>query len=551
MLIESFIKDLTKQEGCARVASTILEETAHLIKARSVAVGAAKCIFNARLVEVFGASGFLQSIIPGKGSLVHQILAIAFPRAFIDSEDPRKCVDDAIEKLEDAGVLIEPSSTLIANAKSDAIKMLETALLEIPEIAERINLDVNKARVYTETQLMSCRLHVWGILDALVEDRTNRRAIVIDWKTSEEAKAPQIYEPDIAQVTIYAMLVAERLGFDDPRYPVKNGYIVPVIIRPRGRNLVSSLSPAYPTISRRYDISELLDRCILAAEHLTLLVSDVRKFAGTFYDRICRYDSGGGIRASAFRKVPPGLPRGNPHNEDKFPCKVCFLRSECKFYIATFEDPEEMDKLAFKARLATHSVRENALMPYKEVYEIFKSGFDPQIFEFGGIFTLERSGNRVDIFKEAYVENDLIIVRRKLRENEIEEGRIISVREGKPVATFFNEDIPNPLLRLCVVGRVEEVRLDGDDVIVSIGMPNIPSKLQPILFGYYLRKWFELGDEVLAIETNVDLTQMELKAIDAYHRGTKLKIKSLKTEIKNAKEEALEILFGKPPEWWF
>ena len=550
MLIESFIRDLTNQEGCARVASRMLDETAHLIKARSVAVGAAQCIFNARLVEVFGASGFLQSIIPGKGSLVHQILAIAFPKAFLDSEEPEKCVDDAVEKLEDAGVITDPSPTLIMNAKKDAATMLSTAIGKVHEISDIIGLDVGKARVYTEMQLMSYRLHVWGVLDALVEDRTNRRAIVIDWKTSEESRAPQIYDPDIAQVAIYAMLVAERLGYDDPRYPVIKGNIVPVIIRPRGRNLVSSLSPVYKTIERKYDISDLLDRCILAAEHLTLMVSDVRKFAGTFYDRICRYDSGG-VRASAFRRTPPDLPRGNPKNENKFPCRICFLRSECDFYIATFEDPEKIDKLAYKTRIATHSVRENALMPYKEVYEIFRHGFDPEIFKLSEVFKLEMSGNRIDIFNEAYVENDLIILKRKLRKGEIEEGRIISVREGKPVAAFFNEEIQNPLLRLCFVGRVEELRDDGDYIYCSIGTPSIPSKLQPILFGYYLKKWLELGDEVIALETNVDLTQMELKAIDAYHRGTKIKIKSLKNELEMAKEEALEILFGKLPNWWF
>jgi len=549
MLIENFIRELINQEGCARVATQILRETAHLIKARSVAVGAAQCIFNARLVEAFGASGFLQSIIPGKGNLVHQILAIAFPRVLLDSEDPEHCIDETIEKLEDYGILSEPSLTLILNAKNDAKTMLETALKELPEIADKIGLNFDKARVYTETQLMSYRLHVWGVLDALVEDRTTRRAIVIDWKTSEESRAAQIYEPDIAQVCIYAMLVAERLGFEDPRYPVIKGHIVPIIIRPRGRNLVSSLSPAYPTITRRYDMEDLLNRCILSAEHLTLMVSDIRKLAGETYDRICRYDTGK-VRASAFKRTPPELPRGNPNKETKFPCRVCFLRDECKFYIATFEEPEEMDKLAYKARLATHSIRENALMPYKEVYEMIGHGFDPKIFEYGEIFKLERSGNRVDIFREAFVDGDLIVLKRELRKKEVEEDRTISIREGKPVALFFNEEIPNPLLRLTVVGRVEEVRDEGDQLVATIGMPNLPSRIHPILLEYYLRKWFELGKDVIALETNVDLTQIELRAIDAYHRGTKLKIRALQNELDRARTEAFELLFGEPPSWW-
>lgn len=551
MLVEDFIRELTRQEGCARVASEILRRTAHLIKARSVAVGAARCIFKARLVEAFGASGFLQSVIPGKGSLVHQILAIAFPKAIktsnSESRSPSDYVEEAFGALKGRGIVSDPSPSLILSAKSDAEKMLATALEEVPKIARKIGLDVDRARVYTEMRLMSYKLHIWGVLDALLEDAVSRRAIVIDWKTAEEDEAADISDPDIAQVCIYGMLVADRLGFEDPRFPVLKGQIVPVIIRPRGRDLVSSISPVHETCSRKMSLEDYLNNSILAAEHLTLIVSDVRKHAGETYDRICRYDAGE-VRASAFRRTPPGLPRGNPNN-DRFPCKVCFLREECKFYIASFEKPEEIDKLAWRARLSTYVIRENAMMPYKNIHNLMSHGFGVSIFEGGELFRFE-DGNRVDVFESAHVDEDLLILERELRKRELEEDRIISVREGRPVAVFFNEsEVKDPLLRLSLVGRVDEVRDEGERVVAVVGMPNIPSKLQPILFEFYLR-WYDLADKVLAVETNVDLTQMELRAIDAYHRGTKQKIKAVEEEkLERAKNEALEVLFGKLPSW--
>ncbi|ADC65802.1 conserved hypothetical protein [Ferroglobus placidus DSM 10642] len=556
MLIEDHIKNLTKQEGCAKAASEILSRTAHLIKARSVAYGAAHCIFKARLVEAFGASGFFQSIIPGKGNLVHQILAIAFPRAFVDKikrnlQELKYYVDEAEKLLEEYGMISDPSPNLISTAKNESLTMLKHALKVIPEIAEKIGLELERARVYAEMQLMSYKLHVWGVIDALVEDRINRKAIVIDWKTGHqlESKAAQISDPDIAQVCCYALLEADRLEFEDPRKPVLEGEIVPLIIRPRGNIPVASISPVYETMKRRTTLEEYLNNIILAAEHLTLVLSNVRRLIGPTFENICKFKTRQGRRASAFRYTPYNLPKGNPKT-NSYRCKICGLTEECLFYIGSYEEPEEIDRLAWRSRYAIYAIRENALMPYKEIHEkISYYNFDVRSFEQGETFTLE-SGNRIDVFSDAEASEDGIILRREVREREIREERIISVREGRPVAVFFYEDVKSPLLRLSFVGRVDEFQQEEDEVSILVSAPNIPSRLHHILFKFYLENWRDLTLSILAVETNVDLTQMELRAIDAFQRGTKRmkeKLYNLEENLENLKNEALAILFGSLP----
>jgi len=563
LLIEEHIRRLTGLDGCAKKASEILRQTAHLIKARSVAYGSAQCIFKARLVEAFGASGFFQSIIPGKGSLVHQILAISFPYAFIDfiNDDLQnldRYINEAVYTLEENGMIPDPSPNLIATAKKESVTMLERALDTIPEISERIGLKLNNARVYTEIQLMSYKLHIWGVLDALIEDHINQRAIVIDWKTREqlEGRAAQIGDPDIAQVCAYAMLVADRLGFEDPRKPVLEGKIVPIIIRPRGKIPVAGISPAYKTMDRRLSLEQYLNRIILTAEHLTLTLTNVRKLAGSDFDKICRFKSSrSGRRVSAFRYTPSDLPRGNPEN-DRYPCNVCGLREECLFYIRTSIEPEEIDRLAWRSRFAIYSIRENALQPYKEIHDkIAYYNLSADSLEHGELFTLE-GGSRIDIFDEAEAPGDCIIVKRDLRKKELEEDRIITIREGKPAALFFHEEhVRSPLLRLCFVGRVDEVTIDEDNekILVTVGAPNIPSRLHQVLFKFYLKQWGDLTSRIIGVETNVDLTQLELRAIDAFQRGTRRvrdRPEGLDQELEKLREEALEVLFGKIPRMW-
>jgi len=339
-------------------------------------------------------------------------------------------------------------------------------------------------------------------------------------------------------------------------------------VRPRGRCPVYSISPVYKTCRKEVNLENLLDRVVLAAEHLTLLVCDSRKLVGKEADTLCKVRGYRGRPVSAFRRVPEGLPGGNPRREVlTWPCKACSMVEECRFYIYSSEESDELDKIAWRARHAVYKARENALEPYKVLREILAGE------EIWRLPSDERSklmedivrrlsgrlgtGNRFDVFEEAEVTSERLLLHRRIRESEERQERIMTVREGKPVAVFFGEmHVSDPLLLLTYVGRVENVSIKRGELLVYVGAPNAASRLSNLLFELYLSEWSELSAAVLALEANVDLTQLELKAIDAFQRGTKLAFHELKSaeegipkSIEEFKERALAELFGTAPRW--
>ena len=570
MYIEQYITELTGCKSCGEAARQVLEKTSHLIKARSVAWGAASCIFLARLIVGMGARGFFHSIIPGKGSLVHQILALAFPRLFIDHK--YSLVEGGLEDIDYDDYVMQALNDLdrlhILSAKPidqtardaairDSKVMLREGVIVLRDLMPKLGMRPDTTKVYTEMQMMSYKLHTWGVLDALVEDAGVRRAIIIEWKTGERGETPPIRNPDLAQVVLYALMEAERLDYDDLEAPILEGRIVPVIVRPRGRIPRYSVSPAYPTSERTLDLKELMRKIILAAEHLVLMITRAEKFIDRNLERLCQVELRG-RRYSALRKIPDELPWGNPTKDPpRWPCSACFIKDECEYYVFSRSEPDFIDKLAWRSRYAIYSYRENALKPYKEVHDIVcRGGFS--VSKLADLRTLAESGNRVDVFNRAEASEEGIRLFRWVRPVEEREERLLTVRQGKPVAVFFNErHVRSPLLRLTYVGRVEEVELtEGGEVMVLITSPNLASRLQNILFIDYLREWPDLTTEIVALETNVDLTQLELKAIDAFQRATKRardkirdELKKFREELKISRKEALAELFGSPP-WW-
>jgi len=581
-MIEKYISEITGFSRCGEWAEEILEETSHLVKARSVAYAASFCVYAARLAEAMGVTGFWHSILPGKGSLVHKLLAVAFPQMVLENRDklargaqrsllrdPADYVRMAEEKLEDAGIPLgeEAEQMVLDAARRDAGTMLEHAARFVSQASNRVGLDLNNARVYSEMQLISYRLHVWGVLDALVEDPYNRRALVIEWKSGAEYdKAPQVQSWELAQAHVYALMEADRLGYEEPKEAVLKGHVVPAVIRPRGREPIYSISPVYKTSERREDLGDLLDRIVLAAEHLTLIVCNVNKLVGSEADKLCKVKGYKDRTVSAFRRVPDGLPGGNPKREPRiWPCRACSMVNECRFYIYSSEEPSELDKLAWRARHAVYQVRENALEPYKALRdilrgeELWKLPSDQRtrkIEEIASRLSGKLSGgNRFDVFEEAEATGNGLVLRRRIKESEEREGRVMTVREGKPVAVFFGElHVSDPLLLLTYSGRVGEVSIDGGELSVYVLAPNVASRLSDILFELYLSEWRELTSTVIALETNVDLTQLELKAIDAFQRGTKTASRALKKEVSEElekfKQRALAELFGTVPRWY-
>jgi len=547
------------------VGLEVLNRTAHLIKARSVASGAAQCIFLSRLVESFGARSYFQSIVPGKGNLIHQILAMAFPRIMLENVDlliNKKpipidmYVDKAVKILHDGGIISEQSRDVLQTVRIECQKMLRNVVKAIPEISERIGLNLSDSRVYTEFQIMSYKLHIWGVLDALIEDFINKKAIIIDWKTSWQPieGTIRIQNSDLAQVYSYALLEADRLNFSDLRQPINEGEIVPIIVRTSGNIPVYCKSAVYMTADTKLEIKDMIDKIILTAEHLTLSISNIEKLAGRSFERDCRIIKGKGRMRNALKYSPDSLLKGNPRN-NRFPCTICTLVDECRFYIATHEIKGDFENLATRSRYAIHSIRENALQPYKEIDEKIGSFlFDDLSFDMC-CFKLD-CGNRVDFFDNVIATEDYMILKRAATEKEIDEERIISIRTGRPTALFFHEEnIRSPLLRLCYVGRLDERYTDGKDVVLEVGATSIPSKLHILLLKNALYHWKDLSKLIIVAETNVDLTHVELRAIDAFHRGTKRKIKQygdvapdIINKITEMKEKELNILFGTVPE---
>ena len=556
MLIEDYITRITGQRVCGRAAEMALEKTAHLIKARSVAYAATFCIFSSRLTETIGVATGVRSIIPGKGHIVHQLLALALPEALhenlhsivrneIEEIPYREYINRAERTLKESSIppIQTANVSIIQRSKDEATNMLKHAIKFVSNISHKIKLDLLQAKTYTELHLMSYRYHIWGVADAIVEDKTNRKALIIEWKTTREAdqlRTPSSWEE--AQAIIYSILEGERLNYEDPSYPLLNGRIVPAIIRPRGKIPIYSRSPIYNTTQRESLSKEEIDRIILAAEHLTLLLTDVGALVGRNYRELCKYTSSySGRRYEAFRKVPESLPKGNPKREPlSWKCNMCNLRQECLFYIQKYEEPEEIDRLAWRTRYAIYKIRENALQPLKELRDLMTQGADIKRIT-RDLRTLQ-SGNRVDFFDFIEPYREGFILKRRTRKTEEEEQRIITVREGRPVILFVSEwDVKDPLMRLSLHCRVDNVDIEDRNIVkVEVGAPTAVSKLSIKIFENYLRNYPGIAKGIVVVETNIDLTQLELKAVDAYQRGTK-RISKID---KNQEKEAFSLVFG-------
>ncbi len=588
MLIEHHIEEHTGLKVCADAASEMLEKTSHLVRARSVAYGAGYCIFAARLAETMGAVVDLISTIPGKGILVHEILSVALPLIFYGDPEYRKYlfeghitsdtamyfVEKACEKLRDAGIIQYSSieserlpDDAIERAKNEAAKMLHVLSAHMPMVTKTLGWDPERTRLYTELMLHSYRFHIVGTIDAIIEDPVMRKALVIEWKTG---RTPQNWE--IYQTYVYALLEAERLGYHDPVRAVgSEEYVIPVVIRPEGQIRFYCLAESMRTTSRRMNVNEILDKIILASEHLTLTITNPRKHVGRNQEEICKITSEAGRRVSAFRYTPKNLPRSNPKTNKGYPCNTCSYRDACLFYMVSSERSEYIDRLAWRSRFAIYDARENALKPLKEIYDLFKDlSFERADEMLNNIlerldYKLKESGNRVDVYEKALIDINSysIVLERRIRGEEAstEPYRLKTVREGKPVLVIFRDAyITNPLMRLSFHGRVEEIKVEGGRVKLCVTAPNMASRIPIIVYSIIARRDPSVFRETIVIETNVDLTQLELQAVDAFQRSTRSLIKKLEgmrsandleelaerslSTAKRLRDCALAVLFG-------
>jgi hypothetical protein len=528
-----------------------LRASSHLVKAVSVARAVGWCPFEARLIEVMGASDLAAStsVFPGKGQSVHQVLSVAVPRLFVDFIAVREFnkalnavdeyVSNAYDELREARVppLEEEARTTRGDAViRSAVEMARGFVQFMRQLDAKQVLDVSGARVRAELQLFDYKMHVRGVPDLVVEEPAKRRAVVVEWKTSLGVEGGATPSPDeIAQGYVYSIMVAHRLGFKDGAKAVEECAVFPVVIRDKGRKNPYSISRCFKTAnSARLSEEKILKEIKLAATHLILSMLNLKKVDSS-WDRekekaLC--GSGGKV---VFRYVPEALRNKgytlNPHVNTNYPCGSCRLREACKFYLFSKQNPDEVHQLAWRTRYRVYGVRENALLPF---YSIAKMSW------VRGFIRLE-GGARADFFERIEVDGgelkaDLI---RCVREEEERRGVPLTVREGKPV-TIFLGDSDEIIYSVSFSGNVDKVLREGDELRVVVSFEGKFTKLSYFLLRDLLSREEKLSRGVVAVESNVDLTHIELMAIDAFQRAVKKLAEEEGWNVEEAKRVAFE-----------
>jgi hypothetical protein len=546
-VLDDIVGDL---RGCRNVLKEGLQATSHLVKAVSVARAVGRCPYEARLIEIMGASDLAAStsVFPGKGQSVHQVLAVAVPRLFDDFiaardfagalDSAEEYVRAAYDELREAGVppLVEEARTTRGEAVlSSAVKIVKVFVTFTRQLDERQILDLPAARVRAELELFDYKMHVRGVADLVVEEPGRRRAVVVEWKTSLGAGDAAPSPDEIVQGYVYSVMVAHRLGHADGAKAVEECAVFPVVIRDRGEINPYSISRCFKTArSSRLSEERILKEIKLAATHLILSMLDLRRVDSSWdrmkERRLCEKDG-----KVAYRRVPGALRnRGytlNPLKNDGYPCGYCRFRDACRFYIFSKQDPDETHRLAWRARYRVYGVRENALLPFYSIAKVSRvEGFIP----------LE-GGSRADYFHTIEVDRGELRARliREVREEEHKRGVPLTVRAGKPVAIFLR-DAEEIIYSTSFSGTVDRVEVRGGELTVTVSFEGKLAKLSYFLLRDLLEREGELARGVVAVEGNIDLTHLELMAIDAFQRSVKELARSGEIDVKTAKEIAFE-----------
>jgi len=366
--------------------------------------------------------------------------------------------------------------------------------------------------------------------------------------------------------------------------------IIPVIIRRLVRPTPASpVTIPHPLLCRgarrsarkcEYEwLRELIARIVLAAEHLALSVTNIEHYLrrilkGIIPESSCR----GPDNRLVPRRVPRvslwgqdiTLPRGRPlARPPRYPCKVCpdEARVVCEFYVSRGgnlsyslsnqqlamllrEALERVRREAWRARFALFKERENALRPYKLYRErALLHGVNGDWIR-GRIDTRLIDGGRLDFFDEARVDvaSGELELSRPVTRWEKDHEIVVTLREGKPATVLLREEhVRDPLLRVGFHGVVSEVDYDFSQgrLVVRVRAPNNPSRLQVLVLDELRAQQQAYFQGVVAFESNVDLTQIELQGIAAAEIGTIARIQAIaRASSAQSSEDILAALFG-------
>lgn len=572
-----FIRDkagpnATKRNLILDIGKQLLEKTGHIPIVTNVSRGAGFCCYYARLSEAIGVKklwGHLTDRIAGKGNDVHKIMGMASLQFFgykKASDSISDLVDDVTTELRRKNQLRQADADDVKNIS----KLLFTNLLDdLERMVQITGMDLASAFPVVEQQFMDYDLHMRGTPDLILEDSKNQKAIVVDWKTDKETPA----EYENAQVTAYALMEGRRLGMSKKEaveavlgHPVRDASnrmtsikdisILPVIVRPTQR---ASLRP-HPILfaelnelESRYNAFKNLtyDICV-EAQHLSLLLTDQLQLTGVNRDetKVEMIIRGKSQRVNILRYTPRQLRRGNPSVQDRWPCRshtgaqFCNLLQSCRYYFGrSFGEQDEYETALWTLRFKTFNINERNLILYRAIFDTFEYYEKKYIIEkleggegirvtighapmfdqnikmrieakrdkYSGIF-------RIDVLDKLEPERDGLLGTRDVREFEKKSRRYRVVNEGKPVL-LTPVDAGSPLLSLGVFARVDEIDPEENRIRYHFRAPSKILTYQSMLFQEYIKLNPELGHNVMMFETNVDLTQMELNAIDALQRA--------------------------------
>jgi len=573
-----FIRSVTQENEtyCCNLARSVLSSTGHIPVAYNVARGAGFCAYFARLVEAIGVREAVSTRISGKGRDVHRVLGLASLYIFKD-----KILPPETFKLEESmnyavSILGEINSSIQQDSETLDIArvMLQNLITHIPRFLQILDANNEPFIPIVEQQLADYEVHIRGVPDLILENREQRKAIVVEWKTSRET--PTHWEE--AQVLAYSLLAARRLGFEtkeaikaiigklNSSEVFEDVHILPVIIRPTTtERAIIKPHPALSGLTGR-DLREyiqtfrrLLYNVVVEAEHLTLLNTNISSLTSIEESkqarRRCIAITQNGHQVFSLRYTPRQLPRGRPENQQNFRCRACpgNIREACSFYFGRgFANFDEFDKAMWALRFKAYEKLESILLTYKAIHEIFSKkgrnnvidwlkqgmkiiwdGVYPrlenkrppsiEIYRRGRLFSRIRIDLLEDIDKFD-IDVRTLVVRRSLREFETE-GLPAVLYEDK-TAMLVLLDVDNPLLAPNLFCRVEEVYIDRRDVKYNLGLPSAVFDYQYHLLRSYVENKLIDNYCILLVEVGANLLHLELKAIDIMQRAMRQEVLS-------------------------
>mgnify|MGYP001772581289 CR=1 FL=1 len=551
---------------CRDYIDILLKSTGHLAKVTNIATGVGYCIYKARLQAFIGVRDFVVFNTPGKGADIHKLLGLVSIEVFNQrnlpsSSEMRKLIEKTYDDNADLFAEREQRDYYI-NLTYELLLSLQDALSK--EIYRTLGTSFDKLFPVVEQQFHDYEYHILGVPDLILEDRENKKAIVVEWKTYEG----QIYDTEKAQVVAYSLLEARRLGYsgkdavdaitgvwDDTRKTIKDVKVLPLIIRPgirEGRKITLQPHPVLlsNTKEKFIEFRKLVGKVITVAGYLTLQLVNPKVF-GIDEKEVKEYCK---LKLrnkeySALRMIPLGLRKGNPTKRDKFPCRygdnqTCSVIDACGFYLGQYKRTP-FDIVMWALRYYTVGSKESLSIIFKVLYELFakhrredviknlKSGNGYEwTFGAGSPVRLQsKKKQRILIYKNnkilQQIRIDVIdgiedlnnfVIYRKIRDYEKNDRKLRVIREGKPVMLFLNDGARIPSLSLNLTARVDRIEIDNDLVKYYIDIPSSAFRYSLSLIKKYIEKHPEFVSDSLLVETGVDLTSRELMTLDVIQR---------------------------------